>query len=281
MTAQSPQAYFLSAALHATAATLILLVGFAAQQHRSDNPKIFELVAGQGDNYAATVAPALGVPGGIKVRIPAPPERPQALQPPQPETAPPRTAAAEKAKPSDVPNFTRVVQRTANRRAARLEAKYKKELEAEERRRESYEQFQREQAERAVRNGAAPRVDAEGIAGGVVGGSTENKTGGAGGKALTREERSLMESYFEYFKAKLKENHVPPPDVSDKLAARVEFFMAADGSVSGVRILRSSGNAAFDESVLEAFRHTHVGRRPDGRSDEKELVFRMREEDSE
>ena len=87
-------------------------------------------------------------------------------------------------------------------------------------------------------------------------------------------------SYFSMFKARLKENHVPPPNVSDKLAVRIGFFMAADGSVSRVRVLRSSGNPEFDRSVLEAFKHTRVGARPDRRSDMKELEFRMRDEDS-
>ena len=74
---------------------------------------------------------------------------------------------------------------------------------------------------------------------------------------------------------------MPPPDVSDKMSVRIEFFMAADGSVSRVRVVRSSGNAEFDRSVLEAVRKTRVGPRPDGHSDEKELEFRMRDEDAE
>ncbi len=289
MTANSPQAYFLSSALHAAAVAAVLLLGLAAEQRRSESPKIFELVAGAGDNYAATVAPALGTPGGIKVTIPEPPQAaPEPPQPAQVEQAPPApakptpapvAASAAPAKASDIPNYTNVVQSTANRKAARLEAKYKKELAAEERRRQTYEQFQKEHAGKAGHSN--PRVDAEGIAGGVVGGSTANKTGGAGGKALTREEQSLLDSYFAFFKARLKENHMPPPDVSDKMSVRIEFFMAADGSVSRVRVVRSSGNAEFDRSVLEAVRKTRVGPRPDGHSDEKELEFRMRDEDAE
>jgi colicin import membrane protein len=42
-----------------------------------DEPKVFELVAGAGDNYAATAAPALGSAGGVKLtsRPPAEPTR--------------------------------------------------------------------------------------------------------------------------------------------------------------------------------------------------------------
>jgi colicin import membrane protein len=63
--------------------------------------------------------------------------------------------------------------------------------------------------------------------------------------------------------------------------ARVEFFVGADGSISRVRISRSSGSAEFDRSVLEAFSRTRtIGARPDKKGEAVELEFKMREEDS-
>lgn len=124
-------------------------------------------------------------------------------------------------------------------------------------------------------------IDAEGIREGVIGGSTENTTGGAGGNALTREEGSELDAYFSYLKEQIKKNHVPPEGVSDSLEARVEFFLAADGSLSRLRIERSSGNAEFDRSVLEACEHTPpVGPRPDGRSEMVQMTFKMRDEEN-
>jgi len=124
------------------------------------------------------------------------------------------------------------------------------------------------------------RVDAEGIAGGVVGGSTANKVGGAGGKALSREEASLMDGYFSFLKQKLEQAHEPPVGVSDKLSVRVEFMLAVDGSISQVHIVRSSGNKDFDQSVLEAFKRVRpIGTRPDGRSEAITLEFNTRDEE--
>ena len=291
MNANSPQAYFLSAVLHAGVVVLVLFLGYAASQTQPETTKVFELVAGRGDNYAATVAPAIGVPAGIKVSIPEAPAQaaPVAIPPlqsvPMTEAPPIPAPKTVPAKTDQVPNFSRVVQRTENRKAARIEAQYRKQLEKEaaaEKKRETYEQYLKENGGKAGSAAKSPKVDAEGIAGGVVGGSTANKEGGAGGKALTRDEQDLLGSYFAMLKARLKENHVPPPGViSDRLEARVEFYVSAEGTLSRVRILHSSGNSDFDDSVLEAFRHTQMPPRPDHRGDTHELIFNMRDEDSE
>jgi len=300
-----PQAYFVSFLIHGAIIALVLLLGIYVGEHEPEPKKVFELVAGKGDNYEATEAPALGISGGvgvsapdsvvmpkedpIKVDIPkavevtpptpepvvAPEPKPEVK--PEPVPAPPESKPAPKtpAKKAPQTDFKKIVQRTAQRKAAKLEAQYKKQqdkLLAEQKKRESYEQFQREHG--------GTRATGEGIEGGVVGGSTSNKKGGAGGKALTREQQDLLDSYFAMFKARLKENHVPPPGVSDRLEARIEFFMAADGSISRVRVIRSSGNKDFDQSVLEAFAHIHMPSRPDKHSDMKEMTFKMHDEDS-
>lgn len=300
-----PQAYFVSFLIHGAIIALVLLLGIYVGEHEPEPKKVFELVAGKGDNYEATEAPALGISGGvgvsapdsvvmpkedpIKVDIPkavevtpptpepvvAPEPKPEVK--PEPVPAPPESKPAPKtpAKKAPQTDFKKIVQRTAQRKAAKLEAQYKKQqdkLLAEQKKRESYEQFQREHG--------GTRATGEGIEGGVVGGSTSNKKGGAGGKALTREQQDLLDSYFAMFKARLKENHVPPPGVSDRLEARIEFFMAADGSIARVRVIRSSGNKDFDQSVLEAFAHTHMPSRPDKHSDMKEMTFKMHDEDS-
>ena len=66
MTARSPSAFFLSATLHAFFAAALFYTAYALKDEVIDKAKIFELVAGEGDNYAATEAPALGTPGGVK-----------------------------------------------------------------------------------------------------------------------------------------------------------------------------------------------------------------------
>lgn len=275
MSAQSPGAYGLSAVLHGGVIALILFFSYAATSVVKDEPKVLELVAGAGDNYAATAAPALGSPGGVKLQQP-PALRPEPAPTPQPkaeaspiqsapETAPAPAKPAKAAKPVDL---VADLKRVEARREKRLEAKYEKEREAE---------LKREAA--AAKADRVAHIDAEGIRAGVLGGSTENKVGGAGGNALAREEGSELEAYFQMLTNRVRENAVPIEGVSDTLEARVEFMLAADGTISHVRILKSSGNSEFDNSALEAVAQTQsIGPRPDGRSDTRTMLYKLHNE---
>jgi len=265
MNAQNPGAYVFSVMIHGAAVVLVLLISYAAKNVVQETPKVFELVAGAGDNYAARSAPALGVPKGVGV----------AAQKPEAAPIQPAPLAPAQAKPLDLVGQ---LKRVEERREKRLEAKYQKEEEAE-RKRITQEEFERRQA--AEKTGAkVSHVDAEGIRNGVIGGSTENKTGGAGGRALTREEGSELDAYFALLKARIKENLVAPEGVSDTLEARVEFLVAADGSLAQFRIIKSSGNHEFDRAVIEACEHTgSIGARPDGQSEKVTMTMRIREDE--
>ena len=271
MNTQSPGAYLLSALLHGAAALLVLFFGYAASRVTDEAPKVFELVAGAGNNYAATAAPALGGAHGIKIAPAAPKPEPAPIQ-----AAPEATLPAAPAKPVDL---VKSLKRTEMRRELNLERKYKKEEEAEQKRL-SHEEFLKEQA--AAKAGAkVSHIDAEGIRNGVIGGSAENKTGGADGKALTREEGSELEAYFAELTLQITKNAVPLEGVSDSLHARVEFFIAADGSISHVRILNSSGNHEFDQSAIEAVERTpSIGPRPDGKSDTRTVLYHLHADDT-
>ena len=297
MTARSPSAILLSAALHGALVAIALLFAYAVQDQVKDQPKVFELVAGEGDNYAALEAPALGTPGGIKIAIPEPPA-PVPTPPAPAPVAPPVEAAPEpviskapaekpveaKPKPAETkaPDFSKQIKRKIIRSEAKAKAEVKKEREAEQKRL-TKEEFDRQNRAKVAAAGGNPRVkhiDAEGIAGGVVGGSTANKTGGAGGKALTREEGDLMDAYFSLVKRKMKDSLDKPPGLSDSLTAVAEFHLGADGSVSGAHISRSSGSEEFDRAVLDAVsRYRSIGSRPDHKSETVNLTFRMKEED--
>jgi colicin import membrane protein len=274
MNAQTPGAYGKSVMLHGAVVLLVFFFSYAASSSVKDAPKVFELVAGEGDNYAATVAPALGSVEGIKVPA-MPAMAPQPVQPVAPP-APEAVASPIQAAPEAVPTPKKakkpadLVTKLKNaelRRELTLENKYKKAQEA------AAKKLAQQQA-------AAKRIDAEGIRNGVIGGSTENKTGGAGGKALTREEGSELEACFALLKDRIKENHEPQEGISDSLSAVVEFMVAADGSVSNVRIKTSSGNSQFDQSVIEACRRTQsIGPRPDGRSETVFMTFKEKDDE--
>jgi colicin import membrane protein len=271
MNPQSPGAYALSALIHGAVAAVILFFSYAASSVVKETPRIFELVAGAGDNYAATVAPALGGQGRVRPSQAAPKPAPSPIQS-APETV------QSPAKPAKPPDLVTELKRAEIRRELNLERKYQKEQEAEKKR-ISQEEFQKQQAAAKAATTKVSHIDAEGIKEGVIGGSQENKTGGAGGKALTREEGSEMEAYFSLLTSRIKENLAPPEGLTEDISARVEFYLAADGSRSGARITKSSGNAEFDRAVIEACERTRsIGPRPDGRSELVQMTFHLRDE---
>ena len=280
MSAQSPGAYGLSALLHAGAVALVLYFAYASHSD-DDAPKVLELVAGEGNNFAATAAPALGNGGTTKLTQPAPlpvdptpvqpapaPEPPSPIQSaPEAPTKPAPAAKPKATKPAKPVDLLASLKKVEARRTARLEKAYAAKRAAEEK---------REAAEAAK----AARIDAEGIRQGVLGGSTENKTGGAGGKALSREQASLMDAYFAELKLQMRENFTPVEGVTDNISVKVGFYVAADGAISRVRVLSSSGNAEFDRAVVEACERIHMPARPDGQGDESSTRFNLREDES-
>lgn len=170
-------------------------------------------------------------------------------------------------------------QRAADAKAAAAEAK---------RAATSYAEFQRQQGNKSAKSTTAtttsaggttpgPRVDASGIRKGVTGANGANREG-AGGKALTADGGASLDRYFSMLIERLRSNHEKPGGLSDLLSAEVEFTVAANGAITGVRITRSSGNNDFDQSVLDTFaRVRSVGPRPDGKTDMRSLTFRMKE----
>jgi colicin import membrane protein len=290
MTDRSSSAFFSSLILHGIVIGVIVALAYTFDSMRPQSPKIFEMVAGAGDNFGATAAPALGSADGIKLAtpaMPAPAPEPepappapapavaQAVPVPAPKAIPAKVIPAAKPLPKPVDkSILATMKRTEMRATLKQEAKDKKIADAEKKRRQmTEEQFRKE-------HGPA-RANAVGIAGGVVGGSVANHIGGAGGKALTREEANELDTYFSALVSRLKDTFesTKPTDVSDKLTAKVAFMVAADGSISQVHILRSSGNDEFDSAAMEAVRHTHgIGPRPDNKGDEISVDFAMHDD---
>ena len=311
MNARSPDAFFLSLLIHGLVVSAFLISAYAFKDSAKEMTQEFQVVAGPGNDYGATEAPPLGVPGGAKIDFPSPapvtqkatptppaPEPvatpPAAVPPTEAVTAPP--AAKEKPLPATTPDFSKQIKRTEDRTMKRNLAKYNKEraeaerkaAEAEkkaaeaERKKLTYEDFMKQQKgspspKPSNSQTKIARIDPSGFTKGLQGGKGESQ--GAGGNALSRGEQDLLDTYFAALKLRLKEAHEKPMGVSDLLHATAEFFIAADGSISQVRISRSSGNAEFDQSVLAAFRGIPaMGRRPDGNGDTRSVEFQMKEE---
>ncbi len=310
-------AFWLSATIHGLILGLLLFLTLVVGERVVPQTKIFELVAGEGDDFMATEAPAGSEAGQAEsgeINFTTPTEVPTWTPPaPDPEPAapaPPPTPVsrveptpAEPVKPvvkpepvtPPVPNFTRQINRKLANEKKKADREIQKQREADTRaakerelasKRMSYDEFAKSTGKSSSRSTAGggtgapgPRVDASGIKKGVTGGTGAGSKG-AGGTALSASaEGSAMERYFSMLRSRLRENHEKPGGLSDLLNAEVQFTIAANGSISGVRIVRSSGNSDFDQSVIEAFSRVSMPARPDGKTDTIKLVFRMKELD--
>ena len=300
MNPRSPGAFLLSAALHGAVIAIALLLSYASNRTADEAVKVFELVAGKGDDFMAKEAPALGIEGGIKVAVaqqqppvaqPAPPQPAPPVQPaPPPKTAPTKTAPPKKTTPplTEDQRLKQTIadsKRNAARQIAReqkAEDKKRQEQERKEKDRISKEQFDRDnknkakQVASASKNVPIKKIDVDGIAGGVAGGSSASKKG-AGGTALTSDNTDALRGYNAYFIQELRKKFEPPPGVSDQLEVEIEVTNNADGSLSRARVSKSSGSKEFDDAVLDAIRRVKLGPRPDKTGVTFEFVFTMRE----
>lgn len=296
--------FLLSATLHGSIAAAMLLA-LIINPSSSDEAKVFELVAGEGDNFMAHEAPALGTPGGVKVDVPKAPE-PRPTPPPEPVAPEPAVAPAPKPptptpapeKPVDAPtpNFKKQLVREVIRAESKAKMQIKRERDAEKKRLEAEKKKQEEDKKRMTKEeydrahpskGATqvvkntpPKVkgvDAEGIAKGVVGGSTKNKTGGAGGKALTNDNDDVLAGYYRLFKEELRRRFEPPPGLAESLKTTVEVRSNPDGTFTSARIVKPSGSKVFDDAVLEAIRRVRLPSRPDRKAETLEFDFTLRD----
>lgn len=267
MRPNSPSALLTSLTLHAFVVAVIFMTTLYVARSDKVQPVIFELVAGPPTAPDELFAPALGnttqpvkldVPKVNLPREPAEPEIEEKAAVPEPVKTPVKPKPADTAIAKDMKKSEKV----------------------------SYQEYLRSHPTPKIsaapkpRTRKVPRIDTPGIIGGVAGGSTANTRGGGGGKALTREQQSQLDTYISLLIQELKKAHEPPPGVSDQLETRVTFDITASGAILNPRISKSSGNRAFDESVLDAFRRVpSIGPTPTRRPDSWTVTFRIRDEE--
>lgn len=299
---RSNPAYLTSVFLHGALVALALAyVYWRSIVQPEPAPTVFELVAGEGDNYAATEAPALGTPGGIKITVPemprpeptptVTPAEPEPVIQAAPEPAAPK-AAASITSPT-IPNMARNIERLADKREANIRKKVEQQQKADAAakkkaddaaKRLTKEEFDRlnagkKSSAKATTNTPLPtkRIDAEGIAKGVAGGSTANTKGGAGGTALARSEGDLTEAYAALIVQRIRQA-LESASFNDVAAVMVQFQVSATGVISGARIVQSSGNAEFDQAIIKALQTIRpVGPPPTNRAETFRIPIRMRE----
>ncbi len=256
MTDRMQNGLLLSFTLHGAVIALAFFWAYAASLNQKPPVRILELVAGEGTNYSATKAP-----GGA--------------------------SGATKAPPTPAQNIRRLLA-NANLRAQRAVAKER----AEEEKRLAQEEADRAKNAKAetkpeksppTKNTASAqkysKVEVPKVGKGVAGGSPDVKEG-AGGKALERMLASYDEELIAALRAAFEQDK--PAVLNDSLVATVTFHVAADGTLSSVRITKPSGNPDFDAAVRAAFRRVgSIGARPDRKAEDVELDFRAKDQDGE
>jgi colicin import membrane protein len=217
------------------------------------------------------------------VATPAPPPPPAAVKPPPPP--PPDTSqrdadiALEKAKAQQA-KLDKARQEEADQRArdkrqreekAAKEAKLRQErldkeqqekerqdkLKAAQAEQRKQEQLQQQKAEKAAQAEAQRLKDQREA---QLRRMTEQLggTGAANSTGTAARDAGPSAGYAGRIKARIKPNVVLTDEVSGNPVAEVEVRVAPDGTIIGRRIVKSSGNKAWDDTVLRAIDRTGV-----------------------
>jgi colicin import membrane protein len=255
MNAHSPGAFSLSVLLHGMAAAAVFYFAWSSQKTVPPPTSEIELVMGDGDNYAATEAPSSQ---GLQMPLIRPLKR---LPEPKPEAA-----EAPEPKPTAVP--INPVPTPANKTQMTLK-----------------DFLQQNPTRSSASKTLVPKInirpiDSKAISSALTESPTNNHLSGAGGKALTQPNPNAIAAYVAMLVQRLRAAHQNPEGVGDRLQTTVTFYLGADGTISGLKIVGPSGNPGFDQSVLAAFEA--IGRLPPpptGFAGQRTLAFKVREDD--
>lgn len=93
---------------------------------------------------------------------------------------------------------------------------------------------------------------------------------------ISTADRNAFRDYLARVYASLRAAWSEPPQADHRLSAEVRFRVSAQGRYSGLQFVRPSGDAAFDESIREAFsRAAPAGPTPSGEPYTLTLTFEL------
>jgi colicin import membrane protein len=272
-----PRSFGLSALLHSMLVGALIFTAWWSRRQEKPPEAIFELVAGPGDNYAATEAPTTTaeVPN-VTLRLPEPlpepkPRPPQPQPKPQPEPPPPKPAPkpVEK-KPTPTPTPIKI-EPVPEKPPIKIE---------EVREKVSFSDFAKENGKPTAKPTTRPPtpIKTQSINVGKITAAAENTvTVGAGGTAMTTQEINLSKAYVALIIQRIRQS-MEAAGINDVRSVGVEFRVSLRGAISNARIIKSSGNSKFDQAVLAAFRSIRpIGEPPTGRAEIFRTVIRLTE----
>lgn len=85
--------------------------------------------------------------------------------------------------------------------------------------------------------------------------------------------KNKLAAYAQYIHSMAKRNWVPPQDLYEELETEISFVVSKSGVISAFRIIRSSGNSAFDNSVATTFKSISLMPPPDKQQHTVTLTF--------
>lgn len=216
---------------------------------------------------------------------------PRAVEPtPAPQPRPPEPTPRAEPRPAPAPQVdAQIAIEKAKREEARREqerrdeAERRKKAEKAEAEREDAERRKKEEAQKKAEAAKAREAEAAAAAQreanlkrvqGLAGASgDENATGSALKSA------GPSSSYGGRVRAKIKPNIVFPDSIDGNPLAIVEVRVAPDGTITGRKLVRSSGVPAWDEAVLRAVDKTEILPRDEGRAPPPVMSIEFRPRD--
>lgn len=258
---------YCSIALHAAVALAAIVAVFVKTVLKTDEqplpPVVFEIVE-PSPQPAPEPAPAPQetqitqpkIEEIEKLEIPEPQPEPEPAPEPEPEPAPepePEPAPAPKPKPAPKPNPT---------------PKPKQQI--------SYEDFLKKNPEKRNPKPQRQRTTSRKVKVGSVKASFPNinqianiSASATTGAAM----KNKLAAYAQYIHSMAKRNWDPPQDLYEELETEISFVVSKNGVISAFRIIRSSGNSAFDNSVATTFKSISLMPPPDKQQHTITLTF--------
>ncbi len=270
MRASSPGAFVLSAVFHAAVIGAVIAFSLWVKKATEINPQMFDLVNPEdieiGDHFEMPGAVSKN-PGVKDTLVKFKKSKVKAVKIPTAAeiAAAEAKEAAQRAKDTkSTPTTTTASTRNKTTSYADFQKQNSKQLASN-------------QKTRGGARTAAPGIDAKGIVDDLMQ-SAAGPRGDGGGTGGTKVMIAALDAYFNRLITAVKAAHEMPDSVTDLLVARVSFYLAADGSISAVKIVKSSGSTEYDDSVIDAFHKVRsIGAVPGAKSGTYVINFRMEE----
>jgi colicin import membrane protein len=210
--------------------------------------------------------PKIEAKPGPKVEPPAPPPKPAKVVEPESEPKIDPQIAIEKAKKEEKKKLEKIKAEEIKVKAKALAKKEAEEEAAEEARLEAMDKKKRALEAKKAADAKAVANDAKYEASLKAARDANLKriaglAGATGGEAATgtaKQSTGPSAGYAGRVSARVKPNIVFTAEVSGNIEAGVEVRTSPDGTITGRKIIKSSGNKAWDDAVLRALDKTEI-----------------------